>query len=111
MGRVDITLQNKPLSTAPYQTDESAPMVTFPMTEALGAINVAFILGWAPLNFTDLRDGCTMSQTQNWVINGDNIYTNPNDYLHFSTLAFTSNACPMPSKLAPIIRRDRDNPP
>lgn len=40
-----------PRMTAPYQTEDSSQFVTFPMTEAVGAMKVSFVLkGLDPQN-------------------------------------------------------------
>ena len=41
--RLSPSLGSPPLSTAPYHTDELGPMVTSPMTEALGATKATWL--------------------------------------------------------------------
>lgn len=48
-----------PRITAPYQTEDFAPILTFPITEAELAIKVAFNCGVCLPNFTALVDGST----------------------------------------------------
>ncbi len=40
-------------TTAPYQTEDSSQLVTFPMTDAEGAMNVSLVVkGLFPMNVT-----------------------------------------------------------
>ena len=45
--------------TAPYQTDDFVPILTFPITDAELATNDAFICGTCEPNLTALVDGNT----------------------------------------------------
>ena len=59
MTALSCTLDAKPMvmgcesarTTAPYHTEDSSQLVTFPMTEAEGAMKVSFVLkGLFPMN-------------------------------------------------------------
>ena len=54
-----MLLKSKPLMTAPYQTDDFVPILTFPITDAELATNDAFICGTCEPNLTALVDGNT----------------------------------------------------
>jgi hypothetical protein len=49
-----------PLTTASYQIELFGPIVTFPITDAEGAIKEHLSAGETPRNFIFLVDGCTI---------------------------------------------------
>jgi hypothetical protein len=81
--------QSSPLTTAEYQMEELDPILTDPITLAVGATNEPFITGCLAPNLTALRDGCTAALRKinsfNFCDVGNALTDTKNcHYVHFS---------------------------